>query len=89
MRIDLKKFGEILISRPAGKEAFNIIKSYFRPGLNEVIELDFAGVKVMAPSWLDEVYTGLTQELGHKVVFLNSQNSSVIESIKIITEVNP
>ena len=31
MKIEIKKFGEILVSRPAGSEAFHIIESYLNP----------------------------------------------------------
>jgi len=46
MKIELKKFGEILISRPAGREAY-LLKGIL---LEEEIEIDFNGVKVLAPS---------------------------------------
>lgn len=44
------------MSRPAGKEAFSLAKAYIFPNLqpNEKIELDFADVKVLTPSWADE-----------------------------------
>ncbi|MBF0207315.1 MAG: DUF4325 domain-containing protein [Oligoflexia bacterium] len=64
-----------------------IIRSYLRPSdQDDVVELDFTGVSVVAPSWLDEVYLGIKNELGKKVIFLESTNLSVIESIKIIIE---
>ena len=85
MKIEVKKFGLILVSRPAGREALSVIKAYLKPKNDqEKIELDFDGVKVMAPSWLDEVLTGLRQIYGERVVCLPTQNSSVIESLKII-----
>lgn len=87
MRIEVKKFGEILVSRPAGREAFAVIKAYLKPVKStEKIELDFSGVKVVAPSWLDEVLTGLRGEYGDRVVCLPTENSSVIESLKVIEE---
>lgn len=52
MNLEIKKFGEVLMSRPAGKEAFSLAKAYIFPNLqpNEKIELDFADVKVLTPS---------------------------------------
>lgn len=51
VKISMKKFGEILISRPAGKEAFLATSTYLlSPPPTGTIELDFAGVKVLAPS---------------------------------------
>lgn len=87
MKIQISKFGEILTSRPAGKEAFLIMKAYMKPSTpEELIELDFTGVKVLTPSWIDEVMSGLKAEYGEKIVCLPSDNSSVIESLKIIKE---
>ena len=60
MKVEIKKFGDMLISRPAGLEAFNVFAAYFKPPTpNEVIELDFNGVAVLAPSWIDEFVTHL------------------------------
>jgi hypothetical protein len=85
MKVELKKFGEILTSRPSGREAGLAIKAYFKPKAGEPIELDFDGVLAMGPSWLDEVLTILYDEYGKKrVVCMPSENLSVIESIKII-----
>lgn len=87
MRIEIKKFGEILTSRPSGREAFLVIRAYLKPTKeDESIELDFSGVKVLAPSWADEVVTGLRQEYGDRVICLPSNNPSVIESLKVIAE---
>ena len=85
MKVQVKKFGEILTSRPAGREAGLTIKAYFKPKPGDRIELDFDGILAMGPSWLDEVLTLLRAEYGEKrVVCLPSDNSSVIESLKII-----
>ena len=85
MKIDLKKFGRILTSRPAGRDAGLTIKAYFKPGPNEPLELDFAGVLAVGPSWLDEVLTILNETYGHKrIVCLPSTNTSVIESLNAI-----
>lgn len=85
MIIELKKFGEILTSRPAGRDAALAIKAYLKPKVGEKIELDFVGVLSVGPSWLDEVLTLLHEEYGaNRVVCLPSNNSSVIESLKAI-----
>lgn len=61
MKIELKKFGEMLISRPAGREAFLALSAYITRDLkaSEPIEIDCSGVKVLTPSWADEVITKL------------------------------
>jgi hypothetical protein len=85
MKVELRKFGEILTSRPAGREAALAIKAYFKPKPGDRLELDFDGVLAMGPSWLDEVLTLLREELGRdRVVCLPSENASVNESLKII-----
>lgn len=86
MRIELKKFGTILMSRPAGREAFLVMRAYFKPASSEEkIELDFDGVDVVAPSWLDEVLNGLKESYGKsRIVCLPSSNPTVEESLKAI-----
>lgn len=87
MKIEIRKFGDMLVSRPAGREAFLVIKSYLKPkSSSEPVELDFTGVKVMTPSWLAEVLDGLKEEFGDRVRCLPSDNPTVIESIKILEE---
>lgn len=89
MKIELVKFGRILVSRPSGKEACSVIKAYFKPqSKNEQIELDFNGIQVMTPSWLDEVLTGLKEQYGDRIKCLPSENASVIASLKILEEQN-
>ena len=85
MKVQVKKFGEILSSRPAGREAGLTIKAYFKPEPGDRIKLDFSGVLAVGPSWLDEVLTVLRGAYGKKrVVCIPSENASVIESLKII-----
>lgn len=85
MKIEVKKFGEILSSRPAGREACLVAKAYLKPATkNEKIELDFEGVKVLTPSWADEFIAGLQEEYGDRLIIRSSNNSSVQESLQII-----
>lgn len=85
MKVELKKFGEILTSRPAGREAGLAIRAYLKPKPREKIELDFEGVLSVGPSWLDEVLSILRAEYGReRVVCLPSSNSSVAESLRVI-----
>ena len=85
MKIQLSKFGRVLVYRPAGKEACAEMKAYFRPlDKLERIELDFTGVQVMTPSWLEEVLTGLREKFGDRVRCLPSDNASVIASLKTL-----
>ncbi len=87
MKIELKKFGEILISRPSGREAYLAMKAYLLKGLanEEKIEIDFNGVKVMAPSWADEVLTKIVHDYKN-VKLLNTGNASVQATLKTLKE---
>ena len=86
MILNIKDFGEILMSRPAGKEAFSMAKAYIigSPEKNETISLDFKDVKVLAPSWADEFITNLKANFSNPIVCLNTENESVAQSLKFV-----
>lgn len=86
MHIEIKKFGELLISRPAGREAFLAAKAYTLPaaGATETITLDFAVVNVLSPSWADEFLSALrTLYPGTKLSCVNTSNPSVAATLQI------
>ena len=83
MKIELRKFGEVLTSRPAGREAFAAI----RPTLDltaSQVEIDFSGIISLSPSWADEFFRGLEQIYGHRVKYLPSENPSVKATLSIL-----
>ena len=85
MRIDVSKFGKILISRPSGREAYLSAKAYLLPKKPEKVEFDFSRVKVLTPSWISEfVYLMKKDFPDLKIVFIPSENSSVRESLKML-----
>lgn len=86
MVLSVGKFGEILMSRPAGKEAFLMAKAYILNSISESdeITLDFNDVKVLTPSWADEFITALKTNYKNKLVFINTSNESVDASLKAI-----
>ena len=88
MVIPIVNFGDILMSRPAGKEAFLMAKAYVFNELNgnDDITLDFNGIKVLAPSWADEFISGIKSEYSNKLQFLNTENPSVKASLRTILE---
>ena len=88
MVIPISNFGDILMSRPAGKEAFLMSKAYVFKGIkeNEEIILDFDGIKVLAPSWADEFISGIKSEYSNTVKFINTENPSVKASLKTVLE---
>jgi hypothetical protein len=87
MKIELKKFGEILVSRPAGREAYLAMSAYLTKDVkeNEVIEIDFEGVKVLTPSWADEVVTKIAEKFKN-VKLLNAENATVQATLKTLRE---
>ncbi len=85
MKIEMEKFGRLLISRPAGREAFLVASAYILPASgSEKIELDFGGVKVLTPSWADEFVGGICKKSQHPVKIFSSNNPTVIETFKVL-----
>lgn len=89
MRIELKKFGETLISRQAGRESF----SAFKPSLagikkDESIEIDFSGVITFSPSWGDEFLRPLQERFGGRMFLSNTGNLSVKATLELLEDVN-
>lgn len=86
MKIEIKKFGKLLISRPAGKEAFAAAKAYLLKDLtDQEIILDFDGVDVLSPSWADEFISGLKDLYRNaKITYLDGGNPSVKATLKIL-----
>jgi len=80
--IQLKKFGNVLVSRPAGLEAFNGI----RPTLEQStpVEIDFDDVLAVTPSWLDEFLTNLAEYMDGKVELLPTKNASVLAALPVL-----
>ena len=88
MVVDMSSFGEMLMSRPAGREAIMGASAYIFDGVNadEAITLDVQNVKMLAPSWADEFITGLKDKLSNKIDYLNTENPSVKASLKTVLE---
>ncbi len=85
MIIKLNKFGTMLVSRPAGKEAYLAFAPTLRECKeNEDIGVDFEGVEVLTPSWADEFLTPLFNLFKNRVNLKNTTNPSVTESLKIL-----
>ncbi|HVQ43939.1 MAG TPA: DUF4325 domain-containing protein [Candidatus Saccharimonadia bacterium] len=85
MRIELKKFGDVLTSRPAGKEAFAAILPTLNPNESNV-EIDFSSVISLAPSWADEFFRALEELYGDRVIYMPSDNPSVKATLAIIRD---
>jgi len=86
MEIKIINFGDILMSRPAGREAFLMAKAYVFKEIKQAedIILDFDNVKVLAPSWADEFIAGIKSEFTNPLKYINTENPSVKASLKAI-----
>ncbi len=86
MIISMVKFGDILISRPAGRESFLAAKSYIftETSEHEPIVLDFKDVKVLAPSWGDEFITGLKSLYKNRIEASNIESPAVEATLRVV-----
>lgn len=77
----------MLISRPAGREAWLVMQSSLIKNLdeNELIEIDFSGVEVLTPSWADEIITMLAEKFKN-IKLLNTENESVQATLKTLRD---
>ena len=87
MIIKLVKFGEILISRPAGREALLAMQAYLIKDVktDDEIIIDFEGVKVLTPSWADEVITKLAEKFKN-IEFINIGNPTVKSTLDTLRQ---
>jgi hypothetical protein len=85
MTIELKKFGEMLTSRPAGREAWLAAQAYLldKEDKNGQVTVDFAGVAVLGPSWAAEFLLPLVTAQG-QVAFINTDNPSVQATLELL-----
>ncbi|MBI2099766.1 MAG: DUF4325 domain-containing protein [Candidatus Vogelbacteria bacterium] len=89
MKIELKKFGTMLVSRQAGREAYAAFAPSLREaGRAEPIEVDFSGVITFSPSWGDEFLRPLAENYGDRLELLESDNLSVLASLDILKKTN-
>jgi len=85
MKIELKKFGNLLTSRQDGREALAAIEPLLKNmSENEVFDIDFEGVTTFTPSWADEFITNLVDRFGNRVHFVNDENLSVKTTLELL-----
>ncbi len=80
--IHLNKFGNVLVSCPAGLEAFNAIRPTLKP--DDGVEIDFDDVLTVTPSWFDEFLTNLAEYMHADVVLLPTENASVLAALPVL-----
>lgn len=88
MKLPIEKFGTVLISRPAGREAALAALAYSIPKTgDDHIELDFTKVDVMTPSWMDEFLQTLYEKVPQeRIEIIEGENASVRMTMKTIRE---
>lgn len=88
MTVQISKFGDFLMSHPAGKDAFLLAESHLFNSLDakEEIILDFAEVKVLTPSWAEEFIYGFKDLHKNLMTFINTSNPSVEASLRTVLE---
>ncbi len=85
--LQISKFGQFLSSRPDGREAALAALAYDQNLKNCTdVELDFADVLVLTPSWLSEFVQTLLGSSIRKVDFRASDNESVKRSIQTVLD---
>ena len=89
MKIYLKKFGNILISRQSGGEAFAALQPQLQALTeNENLELDFEGVLTFSPSWGDEFLSPLLKAYNHRLILMNTNNPSVKATLELLEKIH-
>jgi hypothetical protein len=87
MIIELKKFGNTLISRQDGREALVTFQATLREITSqEAIEIDFDGVLSFSPGWADEFITPLRSKFEDRVILRETNNPSVKATMEILDE---
>jgi hypothetical protein len=82
MILEMKKFGLILNSRPAGREAVLRVKQIINGTSDDTLVFDFDGVDVLTPSYADELFTGIkTFYLKKAIEIIGYKGNLVVEDV--------
>jgi len=86
MRVQMVKFGKLLNSRPAGREAgLRVVQIVNGSADKEDIILDFSGVEILTPSYADELFHLLWEKYSRERVKIeNATTATVVDSLKAI-----
>jgi len=84
--LEMKKFGKILNSRPAGQEAIMRAKQLINGSTENIIILDLTAVDVLTPSFADEFINGLKNQYPTKKVEIRGieGNLLILETLKAL-----
>lgn len=79
MIFEMRKFGQTLNGRPAGKEAVLRVKQILNGGQNgDDIVLDFNGVEILTISFADEFVNGIKREYPNRKIEFQGIDSSPV-----------
>lgn len=79
MLLEMKKFGNILNSRPTGMEAVLRAKQIINGSdVSEPIILDFVGVEVLTPSFADEFVSGIKKNYQNRKIIIQGYANNLV-----------
>jgi len=86
--IEMKKFGKVLNSRPAAKEAVLRVKQIIN-GTEGDITIDFSDVDILTPSYADEFVKGIKSMYPDKKIDFQGieQNEIIKETLKAVNAI--
>lgn len=86
MKIEMKKFGAILNSRPDGREAALRLFQIVNGTDEKSVTIDLEGVVVLTPSFADEFFTLINDRYtGKKEIEIVNANTPVVKSaLKVV-----
>lgn len=84
--LEMKKFGRILNSRPAGQEALMRAKQLINGSAENTIILDVTSVDVLTPSFADEFISGLKKQYTNKKIEIRGAKDNLLvqETLKAL-----
>ncbi|MCX6796688.1 MAG: DUF4325 domain-containing protein [Candidatus Falkowbacteria bacterium] len=82
MILEMKKFGNILNSRPAASEAVLRVKQIINGSEDKEITLDFCNVEVLTPSFADEFAKGLKKLYPNEQIrYQGYENNKIVKDV--------
>lgn len=79
MLLEMKKFGNILNSRPAGMEAVLRAKQIINGSdVSDPIILDFVEVEVLTPSFADEFVSGIKKNYQNRKIIIQGYTNNLV-----------
>lgn len=86
MKIEMKKFGTILNSRPDGREAALGLFQIVNGATDKSVVFDFSEVLVLTPSFADEFFTAIRDRYADQkeIKIVNAKNPVVKSTLEVL-----